>query len=73
MITYDYHSNNDDSSKRATLRNFPPKYRPHGNDHAGARRSPRVGTRRGLCYALCLSLTKLFIVVFKYCYDNKKY
>ena len=52
--------------KLATWSNFF-KYR-HlvDNEHVGQIRSPRVGARRCLYYVLCLSVTKSFLVLFKY-------
>ena len=43
------------------------KYRPLvDNEHVGKIWSPRVGARRCLYYVFCLSVTKLFLVLFKY-------
>ena len=43
------------------------KYRPLvDNEHVGHILPPRVGARRCLYYVLCLSVTKLFLVLFKH-------
>ena len=43
------------------------KYRPLvDNEHARKIRYPRVGARMCLYYVLCVSVIKLFLVLFKY-------
>ena len=78
MLTYAYHSNNDDVSNWVTLRTFSKKHPLLDNEHV--RQDGDLGLGQdglGPSYpnplnnTFWLSMTKLFLVLFKYWYGDK--
>ena len=80
MRTHDYHSNNDDGLNWATLRTFSKSRVLLDNEHVRqdgplglGQYGPGPSCPNPLYDALWLSVTKYFLVLFKYLYDNKAY
>ena len=78
MRTHDYHSNNDDGLNWATLCTFSKNRVLLDNEHVRqdfplglGQDGPGPSCPSPLYDALWFSVTTFFLVLFKYCYDNK--